>query len=175
MVQEMPEIKGMVRLFQGQGETAITYGDKTFNESCFMLADSNFLDFFSIRLLKGNPEEILRNSQELVLTETIANKYFGDDDPIGKTLTATFGELQVVGVCENVPENSHFHFDFIGGLNGVGFLRQPGFITFSVYTYFLIETRSQARAVEAKIPGLLRHSMQQDKFSQEWAYLMMII
>jgi putative ABC transport system permease protein len=157
MVQEMPEIKGMVRLFQGQGETAITFGDKTFNESRFMLADSNFFDFFSIRLLKGNPEEILRNPQELVLTETTANKYFGDDDPIGKTLTATFGELQVVGVCEDVPENSHFHFDFIGGLNGVGFLRQPSFITFSVYTYFLIETQSQARAVEAKIPGLLRH------------------
>lgn len=156
MFEEMPEIKGMVRLFQGQGETAITFEDKTFNESRFMLADSNFFDFFSIRLLKGNPEDVLRNPLELILTETTARKYFGDDDPIGKTLTATFGELQVVGVCEDVPENSHFHFDFIGGLNGVGFLRQPSYITFSVYTYFLIETRAQSRAVEAKIPDLLR-------------------
>ncbi|KPK88209.1 MAG: hypothetical protein AMS27_00185 [Bacteroides sp. SM23_62_1] len=156
MFQEMPEIKAITRLFQGQGETAITYGEKTFNESRFMLADSNFFDFFSIRLLNGDPKTILRNPQELILTETTAKKYFGDDDPVGKTLTATFGELQVVGVCEDVPENSHFHFDFIGGLTGAGFLQQPSFITFSVYTYLLIETRTQARAVEAKIPDLLR-------------------
>ncbi len=156
MLLEMPEIKGLIRLFQGQGETPITYEDKTFNESRFMLADSNFFDFFSIRLLQGNPENVLRNPLELILTETTARKYFGDDDPIGKTLTAPFGELQVIGVCEDVPENSHFHFDFIGGLNGAGFLQQPSFITFSVYTYFLIENRTQARAVEAKIPELLR-------------------
>lgn len=156
MLQEIPEIKAITRLFQGQGETAITYEDKTFNESRFILADSNFFDFFSIRLLKGDPNTILRNPLELILTETTATKYFGDDDPIGKTLTATFGELQVVGVCEDVPENSHFHFDFLGGLNGAGFLQQPSFITFSVYTYLLIDDRAQAWTVEAKIPDLLR-------------------
>lgn len=156
MLQEIPEIKAITRLFQGQGETAITYEDKTFNESRFILADSNFFDFFSIRLLKGDPNTILRNPLELILTETTATKYFGDDDPIGKTLTATFGELQVVGVCEDVPENSHFHFDFLGGLNGAGFLQQPSFITFSVYTYLLIDDRAQAWIVEAKIPDLLR-------------------
>lgn len=156
MLQEIPEVKAVTRLFQGQGETAITFEDKTFNESRFILADSNFFEIFSINLLKGDPKTILRNPQELILTETTSLKYFGDEDPIGKTLTATFGELQIVGVCEDVPENSHFHFDFLGGLNGAGFLQQPSFITFSVYTYLLIENRAQARTVEAKIPDLLR-------------------
>jgi putative ABC transport system permease protein len=156
MLQEMPEIKGMIRLLQGLGEIPVTYKDRTFNESRFMIADSNFFDFFSINLLKGNPEKILRNPRELILTESTARKYFGDDDPIGKTLTTPQGEFPVVGICEDVPENSHFHFDFLAGLDEATFLGPPSFITFSVYTYFLIETRADARAIEAKIPELLR-------------------
>jgi putative ABC transport system permease protein len=156
MLQEMPEIKGMIRLLQGLGEIPVTYKDRTFNESRFMIADSNFFDFFSIHLLKGNPEKILRNPLELILTESTARKYFDDDDPIGKTLTTPQGELPVVGVCEDVPENSHFRFDFLAGLDEATFLGPPSFITFSVYTYFLIETPADTRAVEAKIPELLR-------------------
>jgi putative ABC transport system permease protein len=156
MLQEMPEIKGMVRLLQGLGEIPVTYKDRTFNESRFMVADSNFFDYFSIHLLKGNPEKILRNPRELILTESTARKYFDDDDPIGKTLTTPQGEFPVAGVCEDVPGNSHFYFDFLAGMDEATFLGPPSFITFSVYTYFLIETRADARAVEAKIPGLLR-------------------
>jgi len=156
MLQEMPEIKGMIRLLQGRGEVPITYEDKTFNESRFMVADSNFFDFFSIRLLQGNPEKILRNPRELVLTESTARKYFGNNDPLGKVLSTPQGEFPVVGVCEDVPDNSHFHFDFLSGLDEATFLGPPSYITFSVYTYFLIQSREDARAIEARMPELLR-------------------
>jgi len=129
ILEEMPEVKTCTRLFKGNGEAAITYEDKTFNESNFMLADSNFFDMFSIRLLKGDPENILRNPQELILTESTARKYFGDEEPIGKTLTSPFGELQVNGVCEDVPYNSHFNFDFLSALGGTGIVQQPSYVT----------------------------------------------
>jgi putative ABC transport system permease protein len=156
MQQEIPEIKGMVRLLSGRGELPVTYQEKTFNERRFMAADSNFFDFFSIPLLKGNPEKALRNPRELILTESTARKYFGDEDPIGKTLSTPQGEFPVVGICKDVPDNSHFQFDFISGLDESTFLGPPSYVTFSVYTYFLIDSRENARAVEARIPELFR-------------------
>jgi putative ABC transport system permease protein len=156
MVQEIPEIKGMIRLLQGRGEVPVTYEDRTFNESRFMVADSNFFDFFSIPLLKGNPETALRNPRELILTTSTARKYFGDDDPLGKVLKTPQGDFPVIGICGDVPANSHFHFDFITGLDEALFLGPPSYVTFSVYTYFLIESRADARIVESRIPDLLR-------------------
>ena len=155
LLQEMPEIKSSCRLFKGQGEVTYTYEDQTFTERHVVLADSNFFDMFSIRLLSGNPGEVLRNPLELILTETTAKRYFGDEDPLGKTITSPFGELQVVGVCEDVPSNSHFYFDFLAALNGAGFIQQPSYVTFSVYTYLEIENNAHARQVEAKIPEVL--------------------
>lgn len=71
-------------MFQGNGETPFTYKDKTFQERNIIFADSNFFDMFSIRLLQGDPSNILKNPHGIILTESTAKKYSGDEDPIEK-------------------------------------------------------------------------------------------
>jgi len=73
-----------------------------------MAADSNFFDFFSIKLLKGNPEKILRDPRELILTESTARKYFDNDDPIGKTLTTPQGNFLLQGYARMFPRTLIF-------------------------------------------------------------------
>ncbi|MCK5699687.1 MAG: ABC transporter permease, partial [Cyclobacteriaceae bacterium] len=84
--------------------------DKQFEEEGFFFADPDFLEVFSWRMIKGDPKTALMEPHSIVLTQEIATKYFGDQDPIGKTLNYNNAlDLKVTGVIEDVPENSHLH------------------------------------------------------------------
>jgi len=98
MLEEFPEVVACTRLFAGQNEIPFTYGDQTFIEKNWMLADSNFFDMFSIELLEGDPEKILRDPNDMILTESTAKKYFGDEEAIGKTLSFPLGEVLINGI-----------------------------------------------------------------------------
>ncbi|MEO1052969.1 MAG: FtsX-like permease family protein [Bacteroidota bacterium] len=89
-------------------------GDKRFYEDQFLFTDSSFFDIFSFKLIKGDKATALKDAHAVVLTESMARKYFGDVDPIGKTLKYEKDHLlTVTGVMEDVPSNSHFKFDFL--------------------------------------------------------------
>ena len=87
--------------------------DLTFDERGILSADSTFFEVFSFQLLKGNKSEVLRNPGGLLLSESTAKRYFGDEDPMGKLLAINDDStlLVVEGVFADVPANSHFHFD----------------------------------------------------------------
>ena len=101
-------------------ETAlVSHGDKQFYEKKFFLADEKFYDVFSARFIQGNPETALKDVNSLVITEEASRKYFGNEDPMGKTITvANMGQVDyvVTGVVKDVPENSHFTYDFLGSM-----------------------------------------------------------
>jgi len=85
--------------------------------SRFVYADSNFFSFFSFRLLRGNPETVLARPFTAVLTETAAKKYFGNADPVGKTLTLDKKyPLEVTGVAADMPSNTSIVFDMVASL-----------------------------------------------------------
>jgi len=123
LVSDFPQVESAVSLspIWGPGLTKQTFSirnlekDITYDESGLLSVDSTFFDVFSFKLVKGNKDEVLRNVGGLLLSETMAKKYFGDEDPIGKTLAINDDETQVVieGVFEDVPANSHFHFDML--------------------------------------------------------------
>jgi putative ABC transport system permease protein len=110
LVQDFPEVHTATRLFTLFGDATISRGENRFNESRIFFADSTFFEVFSVPLLKGNPKVALSQRASIVLTEAMARKYFGEDDPLGKTvmLNTNIG-LNVTGVSANVPRNSHFH------------------------------------------------------------------
>ncbi len=84
----------------------------------FLYADSNFFRFFSFRLLQGQPARVLDRPFTVVLTETSAKKYFGNTDPVGKTLLLDQQyQLEVTGVAADPPSNSSIVFDFIASLS----------------------------------------------------------
>lgn len=92
----------------------VTYNNISFNENRVFIADSNFFQFFSFRLLKGNPATVLADPNSIVMTASTAKKYFGNEDPIGKVVAFNKKmQMKVTGIAEDVPANSHIEFDII--------------------------------------------------------------
>jgi predicted permease len=90
-----------------------TYGDKNFVEYGLYVSPE-FLKIFTFPLLKGNPEKVLREPHTVLLTESLAKKYFGDEDPIGKTITIEQSTpYKVEGILKDVPKNATLSFDFL--------------------------------------------------------------
>ena len=128
------------RLYKGIN-TVITYEGQSYFESRYLYADSNFFKVFSFPMVRGNPETALNRPHSMVITESIARKYFGSDDPIGKILHEADGnDFVITGVTHDVPENSHFHYDFLASSNTVEFdLYDRWLSTNYFYTYILVD------------------------------------
>ena len=114
---KIPEIEHSVRLFNSGFLGTIkkvSYNNKIFTNDKIYYADDDFFNVFSFPLISGNPSTVLKKSNAAVITEATAHKYFGNENPVGKTLTLSDNnELEVTGVMKNIPANSHFHFDIL--------------------------------------------------------------
>ena len=108
--QDFPEIAASVRLINT--ESLVKYNDKLFEERHMFFSDPSLFDVFSFSLLKGNAHTALKEPGSIVLTEASAKKIFEGGDTVGKILTVDGKSMQVTGVLENVPANSHLQFDF---------------------------------------------------------------
>jgi putative ABC transport system permease protein len=123
MVKEIPEIMDAARFSWTVG-LLFRFEEKAFFEQSVVAVDPSFLHMFTFPLLKGDKNTVLSDPQSLVISEDIAKKYFGDQDPIGKTITINNKyALQVTGVIKNVPLNSSLQFKV---LLPYEFLRQLG-------------------------------------------------
>jgi putative ABC transport system permease protein len=113
LLNDYPDaIKKAVRIFPDND--LVTYNNISFNEKKVFLADSNFFQFFSFRLLKGNPASVLADPNSIVMTASTAKKYFGNEDPVGKVVSFNKKmQLKVTGIAEDVPANSHIEFDIV--------------------------------------------------------------
>ncbi|MEO0555027.1 MAG: FtsX-like permease family protein [Bacteroidota bacterium] len=128
------EITNAVRFF-GTGRTLYTYEDKSFNEEEFYLADSTVFEMFSYKFLQGDKETALDNPYSIVLTESMAIKYFGSADCLGKALTDPENDqYKITGIIEDVPDNSHFSFDALISRNSAPSY-QGSWGNFGVFTY----------------------------------------
>lgn len=114
-------VKGAVRFLEIS--PLMRYEDKSFVEDRFFFADAEVFEVFSWQMINGDPETALTYPDGIVLTETAAEKYFGDEDPMGKSLELEFQgtrlPFQVRGIVEDVPSNSHFQFDFLASMEPV--------------------------------------------------------
>jgi putative ABC transport system permease protein len=114
LLKTFPEIKYQTRFVTQTG--VIHYKDKLFQEAISM-ADSPFFAMFSFLLIEGDPQTALPDNHSIVLSRSSAEKYFGDEDPVGKTLTLTFGQtskdFKVTGVAADVPSNSSIRFNIL--------------------------------------------------------------
>jgi len=108
-----PEVIDFAR-FDTAGSLLVEYGEKKYYEDTVVFADPAFFKLFTFPILKGNRQNPLQNLHDIVITERIAQKYFGDEDPIGKVITINNKiESRVNAVIKNVPSNSHLQFDFV--------------------------------------------------------------
>jgi putative ABC transport system permease protein len=114
---DFPEIEHAVRL-TGTGELLVSHGDTYFEENLFFFAEEDVFDVFSFNMIKGDLPTALTDPLTVVITEEMARKYFGSEDPLGLTMrieaAGQAADLKVTGVIESFPHNSHFHADFLG-------------------------------------------------------------
>lgn len=112
-VDQIPSVEQKLR-FRGTGDWIVEYEEKVFNEEDLVFTDETFFDVFKVNMIKGNPSEALTRKNHLAMSESMAKKYFGDEDPIGKVLKLdNAADWTVSGVYEDIPDNTHFHFDFL--------------------------------------------------------------
>ena len=105
MLQDFPEVEACTRILRFPGEITFRFGEESFNEGNVVAADSNVLEFFNIKLLEGDPDKVLRDPGQVILSRSTARKYFGQEEAIGKSLSIIgFREVIVSGIFEDLPE-----------------------------------------------------------------------
>ncbi len=113
MKEEFPEVLDYVRIVPMYRESLVNYEDKYFKESGIVYADSTLFTIFSYKLIKGDPITVLSKPFTAAISESTAEKYFGNDDPTGKTIKRGNDQYYTItGVFEDIPHNSHIKFDF---------------------------------------------------------------
>jgi putative ABC transport system permease protein len=156
LVREFPEVIAATRL-RNFGFPVFRYEDKVFSEERVFWVDQSFFDIFTVSFIKGDPETALAEPNTIVLTQSMALKYFGHEDPLGKSLNADHRrDYLITGIVEDVPRNSHFHYDFLASLSTYDDSRSPIWISNNYYTYFLLREDASPKAFEAKLVELVR-------------------
>jgi putative ABC transport system permease protein len=141
------------------GTTMFSYTDghgvaRRFNESGFYFADPGFLRIFSFPFLEGNPATALAEaSATVVISASTAHKYFGDEDPMGKTMYLQKAPLIVSGVFADIPENSHIHFQMLVSLPPK--FGYTGWDVPSWYTYILLSPGADQARITAGLPAFV--------------------
>ncbi|RFS15293.1 ABC transporter permease [Emticicia sp. C21] len=153
LLRDFPGIEAMTRI-RNDGGLLVKNGKDVFKEEKVAFAEPNFFSFFSIRMVKGNPAKALIDPKTVVLTETTARKYFGMADPIGKTLTmGNLGLFQVTGVCEDIPSNTHFHYDMLGSFKSVN--GGTKWLASGAHTYVVLREGYSIKQLEAQSEALV--------------------
>jgi len=157
--EKIPEIREAVRL-QWTGGMLFRYEDKAFYEGGMRAVDSNFFQVFTFPLVEGDPETALLEPFSMVLTEEMAEKYFGDEDPIGKSLQVNEYQFTITGLAKDLPHNSSIGFDFLVPWD---FIKTIGRYTDhwgsnSIQTYVRLEENADPGPVDAKLTAVYREN-----------------
>jgi len=156
LVNEFPEVTAATRL-RNFGFPVFRYKDKVFSEEKVFWVDQAFLDVFTVPFIKGDPKTALAQPNTIVLTRSMALKYFGDEDPVGKSLNADKRrDYLVTGVVQDVPHNSHFHYDFLASLVTYDDSESPIWVSNNYYTYLVLQEGASSEAFEAKLAALVK-------------------
>lgn len=137
---------------------------EVFKESGIFFADSNFFQFFSFKLLSGNASTVLKNPNSIVLSETMAKKYFGSADYgslMGKILLEGRDRNQyvVTGIFKDIPRNSHFHFDALLSMSSTDLLSTAHWGNFSVYSYVKVNPEADLQTLTETINKITREHL----------------
>ena len=165
LARDYPEIELYTRIKPPGSRWLIRYEENRFYERYFIFADSTVFDIFTIPLVQGNPRAALVEPHTVVLSESMAGKYFGDENPIGKVITGDdLYEFTVTGIMEDMPRTSHFHFDFLASFATLApnqlYYSDPddiqnGGFNHDLYTYLLLREGATREEMESRFRPFL--------------------
>jgi putative ABC transport system permease protein len=162
--EKIPEVTAASRMIR-RSNTLISYRQNHFLEEEFYWVGSETFDIFSVPFLSGDPETALDEPASIVLSQRAAKKYFGDADPMGKTLTVNERfEFKVTGVFNDMPANSHFVMDAIVPYETYFQITNNDITSWRSnfsYTYFLLQEGADPEVMENKIGPLIERPLYQ--------------
>jgi putative ABC transport system permease protein len=166
MQREIPEVVKIARVFPSWGGIwLVKYSDKKLTEERVCRVDSSFFEVFTFPFIKGDAKNAFKDGKSVVITESIAKKYFGKEDPMGKVLQiAPMGDLAVSGVIKDIPPNSHFHFDFLVSWRQLPASLDNNWGGYNYYTYVKVRPGTNIAAFDKKIQALYERS-QDERYS----------
>ncbi|MFC1724752.1 ABC transporter permease [candidate division KSB1 bacterium] len=151
----------------------VRYKDKNFSEMRVFQADSSFFKIFSFEFVQGDDKTPLSQPLTVVLTESTVEKYFGDENPIGKILNINNLDYKVTAIVKDVKPNSHFHFDFVISLTGTDGLKSTQWFQNNYRTYIVLQKGYDHKELDKKfVDFVTRHLYEGRGFSNEnyWKY-----
>ncbi len=176
LMSDYPEVENAVRL--DNNDAIVQRGDKQFMEDYLLMTDPSFFNMFDFKLKAGDAKSALNEPYSIVLSESLAKKYFGDEDPINQTLTIFLQDpdgkgkaYTVTGVIEDCPVNSHFNYSSLISfktfeVNNPASPEGYDWYNNGYYTYTLLREGSDPHQLQAKFPQLIDKYM--GKNNREW-------
>ncbi|MGN6400273.1 MAG: ABC transporter permease, partial [Flavisolibacter sp.] len=141
MKNDYPEVQDATRLQVG-GAPKIIYKGKIFKDDEMAFVDPNFFSIFTLPLIEGDAKTALQQPNTIIISKSIAKKYFGNEDALGKTLAFPDNKnvsFKVTGIMGNVPENSHFHFDLFASMLSMDNAKSDSWMGSNFFTYVLLK------------------------------------
>lgn len=154
---DYPEVEEATRI-RDYGTPKLSSGNKSFRDDAFAFVDSNFFSVFTLPFVQGNERTALIEPNTVVITRAVARKYFGNEDAMGKVINFKDGENAaciVTGIIDEVPVNSHFHFDLFGSMASLPESKEPTWMKSNFYTYLVLQHKYDYKKLEAKLPTLV--------------------
>ena len=172
--EDFPEVIRATRVKKNEELGVVEYNSKLFNEDGIYYADQDFLEMFTFPLVSGHRDTALTEPFSVLLTKEMAEKYFGNEDPVGQILKIKvwYGDekygYKIKGVLKNIPRNSHFTFDFLLSYNTLYTLKRGGREAVETWsynepkTYIQLDSHANPVDLEGKFPAFLRKYMSED-------------
>jgi putative ABC transport system permease protein len=155
MLKDYPEVEKEVR-FRGYGGFLARKGSQNIREDAVIYADSTLFDVFTLPMISGDPHTALVAARTIVITEKAARKYFDATDVVGRTLLVNDRiPYKITGVIRDLPEQSHFHFDFFVSLSGAEESRNDEWLSNNFNTYILLREGADPHRLEGKLSGMV--------------------
>ena len=151
---------------------SVANGLNVFNEKNVLYADSAFFNMFSFKMLRGNPSAALALPNKIVLTQKAARKYFGKDDPVGKTLRVNdVQDYEVTGVVADVPLNSQIQFDMVASFTSLGVSKTEEWFSANYITYVLLHESKQLGSLRQQVKHYMERINKEELHAEGGNYL----
>jgi len=166
MYEEFPEVRAVTRIFDRAQR--VKFGDHIYEEERAAAVDSAFTKIFTLNYIEGSPGPMLNEPGQVLLDKSTARKYFGYESAYGQVIKIRDTiPLTVVGVYEDFPSQSHFHFNMlISLLSFDGLYNNPKWFANEFKTYMLLEPGFPAKELEGKLPSFIDKYLYQGTYEE---------
>jgi putative ABC transport system permease protein len=157
-----PSVKSYVRIIRNS--KVVKNKNIIYNEKNFLFVDSGFLKIFTFPIIEGAATNALDGPGKIVLTRSMAKKYFGNDDPLGKNLIIDGNQnYTVTGIVDDVPDNSQIKFDFLASFVNLDVSKTEEWFTSNYFTFLLLEKGTDVADLNNKVDSYMKEVSRKEK------------